>query len=139
MEGIDVIISGHTHTTLTQPIQVNDTLIVSCGEYGKNLGVLTVARQSDGTVALADYQLIPIDGSLEEDPATARWIEQAKEEVEENYLSDFGLTFDQVLADNPNPFDSVDQVYATHHESTLGNLFSDAYKWAVEQLSLIHI
>ena len=56
-----------------------------------------MARQSDGTVALADYQLIPIDGSLEEDPATARWIEQAKEEVEENYLSDFGLTFDQVL------------------------------------------
>lgn len=55
VEGIDVIISGHTHTTLTQPIQVNDTLIVSCGEYGKNLGVLTVARQSDGTVALADY------------------------------------------------------------------------------------
>lgn len=133
VEGIDVIISGHTHTTLTQPIQVNDTLIVSCGEYGKNLGVLMVARQSDGTVALADYQLIPIDGSLEEDPATARWIEQAKEEVEENYLSDFGLTFDQVLADNPYPFDSVDQVYATHHESTLGNLFSDAYKWAVEQ------
>ena len=27
----------------------------------------------------------------------------------------------------------MDQVYATHHESTLGNLFSDAYKWAVEQ------
>ena len=35
---IDLIISGHTHTTLTEPIRHGDTYIVSCGEYGKNLG-----------------------------------------------------------------------------------------------------
>ena len=132
VDGIDLIISGHTHTTLEEPIQVGDTYIVSCGEYGKNLGTITLDWDGSG-VALADYQLIPIDDTTAEDPATAQWIEQAKGEVEENYLSGFGLTFDQVLAYDPYTFDSVDQIYATHHESTLGNLFSDAYKWAVEQ------
>ena len=47
VDGIDVIISGHTHTTLTEPIRVGDTLIVSAGEYTQNLGVLTVSKQTD--------------------------------------------------------------------------------------------
>lgn len=42
VDGIDVILSGHTHTTLDEPLRVGDTLIVSCGEYTANLGVLTV-------------------------------------------------------------------------------------------------
>ena len=132
VDGIDLIISGHTHTVLEQPIQVGDTYIVSAGKYGENLGSITL--NWDGSrVTLADYQLIAIDGTLPENRALERWIEGAKQEVEENYLSRYGLTFDQVLADNPYTFDSVGQIHATHHESTLGNLFSDAYQWAVEQ------
>jgi 2',3'-cyclic-nucleotide 2'-phosphodiesterase (5'-nucleotidase family) len=38
-----------------------------------------------------------------------------------------------VLLDNPYNFDSVDEVYATQHDSTLGSLFADAYKWAAEK------
>lgn len=133
VDGIDLIISGHTHTTLTEPIQVGNTWIVSCGEYSKNLGVVTMAYKADGDMILTDYQLIPIDDSVAEDPAISTLVESYKEEVEAGYLSRFGLTFDQVLTYNPYSFESVDAVYATHHESTLGNLLSDAYKWAAEQ------
>ena len=133
VDGIDLIISGHTHTTLTEPIQVGNTWIVSCGEYSKNLGVVTMAYKADGDMILTDYQLIPIDDSVAEDPAISALVEGYKAEVEEGYLSRFGLTFDQVLTYNPYSFESVDAVYATHHESTLGNLLSDAYKWAAEQ------
>ena len=132
VKGIDVIISGHTHTTLTEPIVVGGTYIVSCGEYSKNLGVLNLSRSADGKVELADYSLIPIDEAITGDAALSRWIESAKGEVEESYLSRFGLGFDQVLTENPYDFDTVDEVYATHHESTLGNLFSDAYRWAAQ-------
>ena len=132
VKGIDVIVSGHTHTTLAEPIVVGGTYIVSCGEYSKNLGVLNLIRRADGKVELADYSLIPIDETLTGDAALSRWIESAKGEVEESYLSRFGLGFDQVLTENPYDFDTVDEVYATHHESTLGNLFSDAYRWAAQ-------
>ena len=132
VDGIDLIISGHTHTTLAQPIQVGDTYIVSAGEYGKNLGRITL-NWDGGGVSLASYELIPIDGALEEDAELARWIQQAKGEVEESYLSAFSLGFDQMLADNPYVFDSAEQVSATQHESTLGSLFADAYRWAAEQ------
>ena len=43
------------------------------------------------------------------------------------------MTFDQVLTTNPYVFDDTDAVYGYAHESTLGNVFSDAYRWAVER------
>ncbi len=133
VDGIDLIVSGHTHSTLGQPIRVGDTWIVSAGEYSKNLGVVSMDYKPSGEVSLTDYALVPIDGALAEDPGIAGLVEGYKKEVDENYLSRFGMTFDQVLARNPYPFESVDEIYATRHESTLGNLLSDAYKWAVEE------
>ena len=64
--GIDVILSGHTHSTTEAPIQVNKTLIVSCGEYTQNLGVLKVEKSS-GTVQAADFRLLPINETVAED------------------------------------------------------------------------
>lgn len=134
VDGIDVIISGHTHTTLEQPIEVNGTYIVSAGENGKNLGVLTLTR-SGGKLSLESNQLLAVDESVPEDPEMAQWIEQAKTQVEQDYLAQFGMKFDQVLVNNPYQFESVDEVYATQHESTLGNLLSDAYYWAGNRAS----
>lgn len=134
VDGIDVIISGHTHTTLEQPIEVNDTYIVSAGENSKNLGVLTLTRTQEG-VELQDSRLVPVDERVPEDPEMAAWIEEAKSQVEQDYLADFDLEFDQVLVNNPYQFDTVDEVYDTQHESTLGNLLADAYYWAGNQAS----
>ena len=134
VSGIHVIISGHTHTTLREPIQVGDTYIVSAGEYGKYLGVVQMDYNTNGTASLTDYQLIPINDSLEEDAEIAALVESFKTAVEEDYLSDYGMTFDQVLTNNSYTFDTVRDVYDFAHESTLGNVFSDAYQWAAEQV-----
>ena len=131
VNGIDLIISGHTHTTLREPIVVNDTVIASAGEYGRYLGVVKLTR--DG--GLKSYELIPVDETVAEDPSVATLVEGYKTRVEEDYLSKYGFTFDQVLVHNTYKFDTVDEVYDTQHESTLGNLFSDAYKAAVEKVT----
>lgn len=138
VEGIDVIVSGHTHTTLREPITVNHTLIVSAAEYGRNLGVLKV--KFDGqAVTLADYQLVPVDENVEEDPAIAALVENYKKAVEGDYLSKYGYTFDQILVRNPYTFDTVKQVSATPHESPLCNIFSDAYKRAAQRITGKHV
>ena len=133
VNGIHVIVSGHTHTILEQPLLVNDTYIVSCDEYGKNLGVIKMDYNTDGTAEMLSYELIPINENVAEDPEIAALVESYKGEVEENYLSQYGVSFDEVLLNNPYEFDSAGATASTAHESTLGNLFSDAYKWAVEQ------
>lgn len=131
--GIDLIVSGHTHTTLEEPIQVNDTYIVSAGEYGKYLGVVHMNYSPNGKMELTGYQLIPVDETVAEDSEIAKLAESFKGAVEEDYLSRYNMTFDQVLTHNSYSFDDVDAVYDTAHESTLGNVFSDAYKSAVEK------
>ena len=40
VEGIDLIIDGHSHTALPEGMMVNGTLIVQAGEYDKNLGIV---------------------------------------------------------------------------------------------------
>ena len=139
VKGIHVIVSGHTHTTLAEPIQVGDTYIVSAAEYGKNLGVVQLDYKTDGTVSLTDYQLIPINDTVEEDAEIAAKVEAFKTEVETGYLADYGMTFDQILTNNSYTFDTVKDVYAYAHESTLGNVFSDAYQWAAEKVLGIDI
>lgn len=130
VDGIDLIVSGHTHTILEEPIQVEDTWIVSAGDYGRYLGVVQMEQSADGTAVLTGYDLIPVDETVEPQADIAALVENFKTEVEENYLFDYGVTFDQILTYSPYPFDNVDAVYEYAHESTLGNVFSDAYRWA---------
>src|SRR5699024_305813 len=49
------------------------------------------------------------------------------------YLSQFGMTFDQVLAHSPFDFTPISQFAQEQEEDSLGNLIADAYAYAVRQ------
>lgn len=132
VDGIDVIISGHTHTTIENPIQVNGTLVVSCGEYTQNLGVLTVSK-AEGKTELVDYQLLPVDETVANDPAMTALARSFQRTVNETYLSGYGLTFDEVLCENPYNFTPISQFGAVQEEDALGNLIADSYVYAVKE------
>ena len=133
VDGIDVIISGHTHSTLEEPVQVNDTLIVSCGEYTTNLGVLELKLDGTGAVTDFDYRLVPVDETVSADADMERLAQSFQPMVEKEYLSQFGLTFDQVLAQSTFDFTPISQFGKEHREDTLGNLIADSYVYAVQQ------
>lgn len=133
VNGIDVIVSGHTHTTFTEPVVVNDTYIVSASMYGKCLGVVHMDHSQDGKTVLTGYELIPVDETVEEDAEIAALVESYKQEVEEKYLSDYGMDFDEILTSNPYPFESTQSVFDIQMDAALGNLISDAYMWAAEE------
>lgn len=132
VDGIDVIISGHTHSTTPEPIQVNNTLIVSCGEYTQNLGALTVEK-SGGEVRAADFRLIPIDGTVPDDPAMTAMAADFQTKVDQQYLADYGLSFRQVLAVSPFDFTPISRFAAEQEEDPLGSLIADSYIYAVQQ------
>ena len=132
VDGIDVILSGHTHTTLAQPIEVNGTLIVSCGEYTQNLGVLTVGKEGE-EVALRSYELIPIDETVADDPELSALAAQFKTMVDADYLSQYGMTFDEVLASSSFSFTPIGQFAQEQREDPLGSLIADSYVHAVRE------
>lgn len=133
VDGIDVIVSGHTHSTLAEPLVVNDTYIVSSGPYCQNLGSLTFSWDDGGEKRLLDYRLIPIDETVAEDPEIAGIVEQWKDMVGETYLARYGLTYDEVLTHSD--YDLNTPASAVQENNGLGTLVSDAFLWADRTLN----
>lgn len=129
---IDLIISGHTHSTLDEPIRHGDTYIVSCGEYGKNLGSLSMSRKNDGRWEIASYSLLPVLPELAADQPTQEKIDGFMEIVDASYLSRYHYTRDRVLAQNNVAFATSEELHTTHTDHNLGNLLSDAFRYAVD-------
>ena len=129
---LDLIISGHTHSELTEAIQHGNTYIVSCGEYGRNLGSLSMTQKQDGRWDLTSYDLIPVSEDIKPDEATQKRIDELMDKVDTNYLADFGYTRKEVLAENDVEFNSLEEMETKHEELNLGDIMSDAYVYAVE-------
>ena len=131
VDGIDLIVSGHTHTTLEEPIVVEDTYIVSSGPYCENLGSVTF-RWDGAAKTLGDYHLVPIDETLAEDPGILQTIENWKHQVSSDYLGRYGLSFDQVLT--TSGYDLTTPESGVQEENSLGELVADAELWAAANL-----
>ena len=129
---LDLIISGHTHSELQEAIRHGNTYIVSCGEYGRNLGSLSMTQNSDGRWNLSAYELIPVSEDVKADKATQERIDALMDTVDTNYLADFGYTRKEVLAQNDVEFNSLEEMGTEHKELNLGDIMADAYVYAVE-------
>lgn len=129
---IDLIISGHTHTTLAQPIQHGNTYIVSCGEYGKNLGSLSMTQTPDGRWRMNSYELLPVTETIPSDSETQDKIDNFMDIVDSSYLSRFGYSRNMTMAQNTIVFSSSPDLYNSHTDHNLGNILSDSFKYTVE-------
>ena len=126
--GIDVVIGGHSHTFLHEPIIVNGhTPVVQTGLEGKNLGELVISIDG-GTLQVDSYRLLPIDDSIAGDHAVAALIEELKKPVTAAVFASRGYSIDQPLAvtpqDLPNTFTDIEA------STILANLVSDALRKA---------
>ena len=136
---LDLILSGHTHSRIREPIRHGDTYVVSCGEYGKNLGSLTMAQKADGRWQVTDYQLIPITADIPADAQTQEVIDRFMDTVDEDYLAQFGYTKDQVLAENDVVFSNLKDLGKVHTEHNLGDIIADAYVYAMRSPRLCSV
>ncbi|AYB45991.1 choice-of-anchor I family protein [Paenibacillus lautus] len=93
VEGIDLIVGGHTHTTLNAPEVVTDsqhhtpTVIVQANEWGKFLGRVDLQFDKNGVVLVEDGELggklIPVDNTVQEDTQAKDMLAPFKAELEE--------------------------------------------------------
>ena len=59
IEGIDVILTGHTHDAIPKGIRIKDTLLLSSGSHGKYLGRVDL-KVKNGKVVETSSNLIPV-------------------------------------------------------------------------------
>lgn len=129
VEGIDVIVGGHTHTALNKPVIVSKdktpTIIVQTGANNNNLGVLDVEFDSKGVVVKHGGQLIAI-GSQVEDADAKSILAKYKERVDSVSSTEIGVTAITPLL-NPRSGDvgNTTGESVRKNETILGNLITD--------------
>ena len=106
--------------------------MVSCGEYGKNLGELSMTQKADGRWEMTSYEIVPVTTDIDQDAETQNAIDQFMDTVDTDYLAQFGYTKDQVLTENDVDFSTQKDLENIHEEHNLGDIMSDAYVYAVE-------
>ncbi|WP_411870539.1 bifunctional metallophosphatase/5'-nucleotidase [Vulcanococcus limneticus] len=128
--GIDVVISGHSHTELNEPILVNGrTPVVQTGKESNNLGELVISL--DGSkLTVSSYQLLPIDDSILGDRTIGKEIDQLRELASAAAFASRGYSIDQPLAlapiDLPNTFTDIAA------GTLLANLVTDSFRRATK-------
>ena len=126
--GIDVVISGHSHTELNEAIIVNGhTPVVQTGKESRNLGELVIALD-EGKLSVTSYRLLPIDDSISGDRTIANDIEKLKKSVSAAAFASRGYRIDQPLAiaprDLPNTYTDIAA------GTLLANLVTDSFRAA---------
>lgn len=78
VNGIDVILTGHTHDAVPEAIKIGNTLLLSSGSHGKYLGRVDL-EVKDGRVTDYNSALIPVFSDvIDPDPEMAAKIDEVR-------------------------------------------------------------
>lgn len=132
VDGIDLIISGHSHSLLEEEKTVNDTVIASCGEYTNNIGHIVFEQDGD-SYKVKKYDVIKLDSSVENDNDIEKTIAGYKSSVNNKFLGKYGFSYDEVIAKSDFQFTDITKIGKEQKEEPLANLIADSYIYAVEK------
>ncbi|KJC42559.1 thiosulfohydrolase SoxB [Bradyrhizobium sp. LTSP857] len=138
--GIDVILGGHTHDAVPQPIAVKNasgtTLVTNAGSNGKFLAVLDLALDK-GKVSDVKYHLLPVYSELlKPDPAMAELIGRVRAPFVTDWTEKIA-TPDRLLYRRDNFAGPVDELICTALRTELDAeiALSPGFRWGVTALS----
>lgn len=131
--GINVIIGGHCHTALYEPVVVNETIIVQTGEYLENAGVLELAYDPENKTLRTRNEetgqnyLVRLGSEIPKDPEILEIIDYYTEQL--NYIVNYmtGGKFKDVL-DTVIISDFPLEDKPEMKETNFGNFITDAMR-----------
>jgi S-sulfosulfanyl-L-cysteine sulfohydrolase len=76
VNGIDVLLSAHTHNRLYRPAEVNNTLIIQSGSHGAFIGILALDIEN-GRIENYRHELVRVGEEVIPDPGVQVLVDQA--------------------------------------------------------------
>jgi len=139
VSGIDVILGGHTHDAVPQPLPITNaggtTLVTNAGSNGKFLGVLDL-ELAKGRVGGVRYRLLPVFSELlKPDAAMQALIEKIRQPYAAAYAEKIA-TSDRLLYRRGNFGGTVDQLIcdALRGELDAEIALSPGFRWGLSVL-----
>lgn len=133
VDGIDVIIGGHSHTTLSEPVAVvkdengkdkDTTLIVQAYQYNEYLGTLDVQFDKKGKITEYAGELLKV-ADYEEDAEAAEALKKYSDKIADIRQTEIGAVAEYALT-NPRLSDAnSDGTSVRANETPLGNVITD--------------
>lgn len=118
-DGIDVIVGGHSHSMLEEPVYVDGTVIVQAWNHGLVLGRLDITVDGDEVTAYSG-ELIPITEDISDDPDVSAALQP--------YVDEYGPIMNEVVGVTLVDLDA--ETGALQGQDTnAGNLVADALLW----------
>jgi len=130
VKGIDVIISGHTHTRLDKPVIIKGIPIIQTGEFGKFVGALTLSFSS-GKLQLESYRLIPVNDNVRGDDRINKLIEEQKGKLNSEILQPLKLEYSRRVVESAFRIEGND--LEDYKNSTIGPLIADAIHFYINK------
>jgi 5'-nucleotidase/UDP-sugar diphosphatase len=136
--GIDVIVGGHSHTTLYEPVLECDTIIVQAGSLGVYLGQLELAYNPDtGKIRVRNEEndhpfLVPIDSEFDCDPEIDALVQEYTLALNAYIEEVTGGEFDDVMSTVASS-DFVLSNLPPLSETPLGNFVTDAMRFVAQE------
>jgi 5'-nucleotidase len=123
VKGIDLIVSGHTHVLLEEPLIASGVPIVSVGDNGRYVGKVELIYGPGGS-RLDRYTLIKVDDKIGADASIHNAIEAQLEKVNSEILEPIGLEYKEPVA--VAPYQLTVEEHGDMAGSNLGGLVADA-------------
>lgn len=132
--GIDIIVGGHCHTALYEPVIAGETIIVQSGAHLEYFGRLELVfdRATGGISTRNEGEGVPfltrLDHNYKPHPAVAAEIESYTGILNDYVYVETGGRFAHVLDDYVMLSDFVIKNYPPLQESPMGNFVTDAMR-----------
>jgi len=121
VEGIDIIIDGHSHSYFNEPKRAGNTLIVSANEWGKYIGCAKITVRNG---RMFDFHWVPaaIGPNAEVSEMLKPYIEKANASLKE------------VIGEAADTFIFGNRL-VRYQETAIGNMITDANIWYLREVS----
>ena len=129
---IDVIISGHTHTHIFEPIIINGTPIVQSGSEAQFLGQLEIEKKDDGWEVI-NGGLTLIDDRIPGDPVIQGLIDEYQEKISRTVFGEMGIVAGEPVVETG--FDLLFSENTRLEDSNLAPMVADAIHWYVNTIT----
>lgn len=132
VDGIDIIVGGHSHDALEDPIEAGGKIIVQGGYFGTSLGELKVTLKESGGVELPKYKLYQVGHKIKKDPKLLHTLNMLRVGLVQDPRFGPVLTKQVAKADWDMEKDFPED-QPTFRDTAVGDLVSDALLWGVEK------